>query len=222
MSNASEWYKNVYLRSDPWKYIRIQVLSLFDGKCCICKKHDDSNDVHHIWYDDIRFCYQEQFVLLCRSCHTRIHELTKPTACHTTKDQQKAYKEYKKAHLIIMRELGFSSRNVIVTTTKREFRGAVNQSACCGCRVTGKDLTAFNPGSPENEIKKGEYFLCCDCRSSAIKELKKHQFLKPGTAWKFTIKFLKSKRILTHGLDNDNGGVIFIPAGSRNCFGDGI
>ena len=48
--------------------MRPRIMKKFDYQCFLCKKSGD--EVHHIDYNKMN-CVEENFVLLCKSCHLR-------------------------------------------------------------------------------------------------------------------------------------------------------
>lgn len=184
MSRNKEWYRHVYLRSDPWKHIRAQVLELFESQCAICKKEDQSNDVHHIWYDDLRFCYEEQFVLLCRDCHTEIHKLTNPKSCQTTQSQRKAIIEYKNAIKII---------SPAFTNLKKKSKEE-RRNTCSGCRIKNLKLYWFDPAHKKISESEIALPLCLNCMNFIIDKLKLQTFNKHADAWDFCRETFRARR----------------------------
>lgn len=74
---ARHAYRFVYLKSEQWQNVRLEALAREKGKCQICGEESIHNDAHHVWYPkDIWQTKERQLVILCRVCHTFIHEIT--------------------------------------------------------------------------------------------------------------------------------------------------
>lgn len=81
------YYRSVYLQSERWKSLRLEVLVRERGKCQICGDEAISNDAHHIWYpENIWDTTQEQLVVLCRPCHNFLHSMM--PECKTNDEQE--------------------------------------------------------------------------------------------------------------------------------------
>lgn len=68
------WYRDVYLRSEDWKNLRIAMLHSANNKCEACST-SRSLDVHHINYRKLYDVSPEDLVVLCRDCHNKAHEI---------------------------------------------------------------------------------------------------------------------------------------------------
>ena len=80
-------YRFGFLKSEKWKIVRLEALVRENSICQICGIRDLSNDAHHVWYPlDIYETKQEQLVVLCRACHTFVHEVMPD--CKTTNEQE--------------------------------------------------------------------------------------------------------------------------------------
>lgn len=85
-------YRFGYLQSEQWQNVRIEALARESGKCQVCGEESIGNDAHHVWYpDNIYQTTQEHLVILCRSCHTFIHEI-RPEC--KTRDESKGRAEW--------------------------------------------------------------------------------------------------------------------------------
>lgn len=65
-----------YLSSKQWKSLKKQVYKKYKGKCHICKKRYDL-DTHHQTYKRIYHEKLTDLVLLCHTCHYRVHRQQK-------------------------------------------------------------------------------------------------------------------------------------------------
>jgi len=73
---AKHYYRFQYLKSDEWQTVRIEVLARERAHCQICGEESISNDAHHVWYpENIWETASKHLVVLCRPCHTFIHEI---------------------------------------------------------------------------------------------------------------------------------------------------
>lgn len=86
-------YKNYndYLSNPNWKvfsnYIKLK------RKLCFCCNYKNNLSVHHINYDNLGYEMPKDVVVLCNSCHLKVHTLTK---------SRKA--SLKNAHIILREE----------------------------------------------------------------------------------------------------------------------
>ena len=78
---SEEWktpttYKSYasYLSSTTWLELRALILKRDGFKCCSCGSSYELQ-VHHITYKDIYNEKPEQLVTLCKTCHTKLHEI---------------------------------------------------------------------------------------------------------------------------------------------------
>lgn len=72
--NAKHHYRFSYLKSEHWSNLRLAKLASVDAKCKRCRFRDLSNDVHHLRYRGLYDVQIEDLVVLCRSCHSFVHE----------------------------------------------------------------------------------------------------------------------------------------------------
>lgn len=71
LSSRQRWYREVYLRSDHWRTLRAQKLSL-SPVCEDCAVAGNL-DVHHVVYRDLASVTVDCLRTLCRSCHELRH-----------------------------------------------------------------------------------------------------------------------------------------------------
>lgn len=71
---GKHFYRFKYLKSDHWQSLRLEKLANAGAKCCRCNHVDISNDVHHLNYRNLYDVTLMDLVVLCRSCHEKIHE----------------------------------------------------------------------------------------------------------------------------------------------------
>lgn len=69
------WYRNTYLKSSKWDSIRLEKLVEQDGICSVCESQAWNNDVHHISYARFDKPNSGDLRVLCRKCHSRVHEI---------------------------------------------------------------------------------------------------------------------------------------------------
>lgn len=70
------YYRNVYLKSDEWKTLRIRKLAREKAKCLLCKAESIHNDVHHLKYrPHLAAASLGELMVLCRGCHEWVHDL---------------------------------------------------------------------------------------------------------------------------------------------------
>lgn len=91
---GKHWYRFNFLKSDEWRNFRLQVLTDCGGKCCCCGLVDPSNDVHHVWYGEPSYCGVRQFVVLCRSCHDKVHSFLVPVGAKSESERKDAWKQF--------------------------------------------------------------------------------------------------------------------------------
>lgn len=70
--NFKTWYRDLYLKSELWKQIRIAVFQRDGQLCQICKKH--ASQVHHKSYSHktLQGKNLENLISICRTCHENI------------------------------------------------------------------------------------------------------------------------------------------------------
>ena len=73
-SNSRRQY-NDYLSSDQWRFTRKKALSRSEHKCEYCGS-TERLQVHHLSYKHIGRERPEDLIVLCGSCHTKIHEIS--------------------------------------------------------------------------------------------------------------------------------------------------
>jgi hypothetical protein len=65
------WYRSMYLQSNHWR-LRKKLLHFWRGyQCQVC--HQPGYDLHHLTYKHLFREWFTDLVLLCRSCHDRVH-----------------------------------------------------------------------------------------------------------------------------------------------------
>ena len=65
---------SAYLHSSHWKRTRGQALQRAGYKCQACSSKDQILDVHHNSYDRLGHEDPSDLIVLCRSCHTKVHD----------------------------------------------------------------------------------------------------------------------------------------------------
>lgn len=70
-------YKS-YLKTEHWQHFRKEVIDHYDGKCAVCNSEKELN-VHHRSYKNRGRETFNDVVLLCRDCHSKIHEISGET-----------------------------------------------------------------------------------------------------------------------------------------------
>ena len=71
---GQQFYREVFLRSEKWQTVRLEVLARDDAQCRVCGHRNVSNDAHHIYYpESIWESRAEHLVTLCRQCHSFVH-----------------------------------------------------------------------------------------------------------------------------------------------------
>jgi hypothetical protein len=80
---------SAYLQSAHWKQVRRKWYMTYPNRVCeaCCKPMGKGRtfDLHHISYDSLGTARLRDLILLCRSCHERIHRLKKAYPEHTLK-----------------------------------------------------------------------------------------------------------------------------------------
>lgn len=72
-ADFQNWYREIYLASPHWRYVRQKKLEATDATCEHCGHRSWSNDVHHRTYDHLGAERLEDLETLCRRCHTEEH-----------------------------------------------------------------------------------------------------------------------------------------------------
>lgn len=176
---AQDWYRNIYLRSDPWKLIRLEVAQKFNGKCQICQKESASNDVHHIWYDDIRCLRSAQFGYLCRGCHIRIHSLMKVKRCSSLAQQEKAVKEYRKTIKLLRAQ-----------PPKKRIQRAPFSCSCCW--QESQILNGYDPIHNINGLFR--FRVCPECQENIHAIISQKSPMLPSAAWRLVEAYANTLR----------------------------
>lgn len=70
--NTNNYYK--YLKSPEWKVKTLQINAIYNHKCALCQSKDKLN-VHHITYRHLYYEPLADLILLCKPCHTLLHNL---------------------------------------------------------------------------------------------------------------------------------------------------
>jgi hypothetical protein len=71
------YYRDVYLKSEEWKSLRLQRLEQANYKCELCGETKNSLDVHHLVYRRLFNVRPSDLRILCRDCHEAAHGLLK-------------------------------------------------------------------------------------------------------------------------------------------------
>lgn len=71
------YYRDVYLKSDEWKTLRVEKLVERKSRCTLCRVQSDSNDVHHLKYHHLWDVKLHDLMVLCRPCHDWVHSVLK-------------------------------------------------------------------------------------------------------------------------------------------------
>ncbi len=70
------YYRDVYLKSEEWKTLRLVRLIKSGGLCACCNFESLSNDVHHLTYrKSLSEVDDNDLRVLCRNCHREVHRL---------------------------------------------------------------------------------------------------------------------------------------------------
>jgi len=64
---------SAYLHSSHWKKTRTDALMRAGYRCQACSAKDQILDVHHNSYDRLGHEEPQDLIVLCRSCHTKVH-----------------------------------------------------------------------------------------------------------------------------------------------------
>lgn len=75
--NGRHFYRFKYLKSEHWQNLRLEKLVEVDACCFRCGMRDLSNDVHHVNYRKLFDVTLADLVVLCRRCHTLMHDVLK-------------------------------------------------------------------------------------------------------------------------------------------------
>lgn len=70
------WYRRVYLQTEHWKRTAAEARIRADQRCQRCSAAGRL-DVHHVVYDHLWREYPVDLLVLCRTCHQRIHRRAK-------------------------------------------------------------------------------------------------------------------------------------------------
>ena len=70
MSNID---KKLYMRSEQWKELKLQVLTLQNNQCKLCSSTKDLH-LHHLTYERLGEEELSDFVVLCSVCHQLQHD----------------------------------------------------------------------------------------------------------------------------------------------------
>ena len=97
-------YRLGFLRSETWKDLRAYALARAGAKCFICGKEDFYNDVHHVCYGAHGKNVHNTLRVLCRSCHTRMHDELRKLPKVGKKHQ--AFEYFRKISEMIANDLG--------------------------------------------------------------------------------------------------------------------
>ena len=71
------YYRDVYLKSDEWRGLRMLKILSTNGRCAICGAISTSNDIHHLRYKNLFDVKLKHLKTVCRRCHDDIHLLMK-------------------------------------------------------------------------------------------------------------------------------------------------
>ncbi len=91
---GKHWYRFEFLKSDEWRDFRLQLLTDCGGRCYICTKRDQSNDIHHVWYGEPSFTGVRQFLVLCRTCHDKVHAVLVPFKASNETERRDAWQRF--------------------------------------------------------------------------------------------------------------------------------
>lgn len=70
-NTQSQYYRNIYLKSDHWKALRAEKLAI--NNCCEKCGHRYSLEVHHINYRGLYDVKLADLQTLCSKCHKQTH-----------------------------------------------------------------------------------------------------------------------------------------------------
>lgn len=66
------WYREVYLKSVHWKQLRLNTLQSQGRICCKCGSMKRLQ-VHHLTYARLWKELPTDLIVVCRSCHEKLH-----------------------------------------------------------------------------------------------------------------------------------------------------
>lgn len=66
-----------YLRSKEWRVFRELILMERGNYCEYCDEWFESLDIHHIHYKNFKKELREDVLVLCRCCHSKMHDRVK-------------------------------------------------------------------------------------------------------------------------------------------------
>lgn len=173
---GKHWYRFNYLKSEEWQNIRVEILARFDATCQICGGRDLSNDVHHIWYDDCLVPANEQTTVLCRQCHSDVHEYLPPSTAKTEREKLSARRQYDQ----IARSL--------------KSKKHLEKCSCC-------DSMNCLPVDPISKtVKMGAtLMLCTRCRDALFLTTTPSNFSNSSAAWDHIKGAMKMIRAINQG-----------------------
>lgn len=171
---AKHYYRTVSLQSEWWRNFRLSVMVEKGSHCVICGLDNIGNDIHHMFYrgklEDTKI---EDVVVLCRTCHTAVHEKFDPKSFANLHSGRMAFAVAAKR--VLNEYLGFRKRN-----TSREFHDAITEKRreqrrerraammhcwCCGSgdieNCAFYNIFQFTKNFPVREHHF--LFLCHDC-----------------------------------------------------------
>jgi hypothetical protein len=74
--SMKDWYRQIYLKSDHWRQIRVKALAASNFSCSGCG-YKDMLQVHHLTYSNLGDESVEDLMALCSRCHGLAHDLLK-------------------------------------------------------------------------------------------------------------------------------------------------
>lgn len=190
MTEKQITYRTEFLKSEHWQNLRIQALSQYKAKCILCQKEDFHNDVHHIEYPkNLWDTYGHQLVVLCRSCHTALHQMLKIMAFKKNPAKQWALLNLMRDENIVPVPLE-DTDCVIEKIESIDLQETMMVKADKKCMICGdptdKILNLFE--SLNIEFKKQYMHPLCDaCAVYLKRELSKPKVVieRPGDPWKW-------------------------------------
>lgn len=75
LRDAWFYHYNEYLHSAEWRIKRQDILERDEFACSICESKENLQ-VHHVTYDNVGKEQHHELLTLCKSCHTKIHEVS--------------------------------------------------------------------------------------------------------------------------------------------------
>lgn len=69
------YYRDVYLKSDDWKSLRLLRLIKSNYTCALCAATSECLDVHHLDYKNLHDVDATDLRAVCRTCHNKVHKL---------------------------------------------------------------------------------------------------------------------------------------------------